>query len=54
MEIANKFVLHDLAVLDDALDFGNQEGADTHCITSLSIPDDGYRQDRVQSHFLCE
>jgi hypothetical protein len=43
MEIANDFVLHDLAVLDDALDLGNQEGANTHCITSLSIPNNRNR-----------
>lgn len=53
MEIANEFVLHDLAVLDDALDLGNQEGAHTHCITLLRIPNS--RQGRNDgSHFLCE
>lgn len=30
-EIADDFVLHNFAVLDDALDLSNQERANTHC-----------------------
>lgn len=39
-------LLHNLALLDDTLDFGNKEGADTHCTVLACLP--------VCAIFLCK
>lgn len=47
---------HDLAVLDDALDFGNEERADAHCSVLVSSPyvERFMELERGSTHFLCE
>ena len=37
-ELQRGRLLHNLALLDDTLDFGDKEGADTHCTVLACLP----------------